>query len=144
MDSFTDGLSLHGSLLYSIPLAVNEHNVVLKVLGERRGHWRVVGWVLKGTSRSHSSTMILRDQPSSSKSTQASNALKSKMETYMQQMNEFITQFTSNLQSVMSGIQLPTLPPPPPPMSPMHEEELDSSNDEDYLSDLYSSSIYLF
>ncbi|KAL2546111.1 Uncharacterized protein Fot_15344 [Forsythia ovata] len=30
---------------------------------------------------------------------------------------------------------LPT-PPPPPPLLPMHEEELDSSNDEDYLSDL--------
>ncbi|KAL2465529.1 Rubis-subs-bind domain-containing protein [Abeliophyllum distichum] len=65
----------------------------------------------------------------------ATNALKSKMETYMHQMNEFITLLTSNLQSVMPGIQLPT-PPPPLPMSPMHEEELDSSRDEDYLSDL--------
>ncbi|KAL2526039.1 Molecular chaperone (DnaJ superfamily) [Abeliophyllum distichum] len=48
---------------------------------------------------------------------------------------EFITLLTSNLQSVMPGIQLPT-PPPPPPLSPTHEEELDSSRDEDYLSDL--------
>ncbi|KAL2488351.1 AvrPto-interacting protein 1 [Forsythia ovata] len=44
------------------------------------------------------------------------------METYMQEMNEFITQFTSNLQSGMPEIQLPTLPPPPP-LSPMHEED---------------------
>ncbi|KAL2480287.1 Molecular chaperone (DnaJ superfamily) [Abeliophyllum distichum] len=48
---------------------------------------------------------------------------------------EFITLLTSNLQSVMPGIQLPT-PPPPPPLSPTHEEELDSSRDEDYLSDI--------
>ncbi|KAL2524514.1 Uncharacterized protein Adt_09568 [Abeliophyllum distichum] len=32
-------------------------------------------------------------------------------------------------------LKLPT-PSPPPPLSPMYEEELDSSNDEDYLSDL--------
>ncbi|KAL2486115.1 hypothetical protein Adt_30871 [Abeliophyllum distichum] len=31
--------------------------------------------------------------------------------------------------------KLPT-PPPPPLQSPMHEEELDSLNDDDYLSDL--------
>ncbi|KAL2480870.1 Uncharacterized protein Adt_33836 [Abeliophyllum distichum] len=94
-----------------------------------------LGRVLRGTSRSHSSTTRLRDQHSTSESIQATNALKSKMETYMQQMNEFITLLTSNLQSVMPGIQLPT-PPPPPPLSPTHEEELDSSRDEDYLSDL--------
>ncbi|KAL2513070.1 hypothetical protein Adt_18670 [Abeliophyllum distichum] len=116
-------------------VAVNEHNIVLKVLGERRGHRRTVGRVLKGISRSHSSSTTLRDQHSTSQSTQATNALKSKMETYMHQMNEFITLLTSNLQSVMPGIQLST-PTPPPPMSPMHEEELDSSNDGDYLSDL--------
>ncbi|KAL2521554.1 Uncharacterized protein Fot_25477 [Forsythia ovata] len=46
-----------------------------------------------------------------------------------------ISPFTSNLQSIMPGIQLLT-PPPPPPLLPMHEEELNSSNDEDYLSDL--------
>ncbi|KAL2454655.1 Uncharacterized protein Adt_47843 [Abeliophyllum distichum] len=119
----------------SSSVAVNEHDVVLKVLGERRGHRRAVGRVLRGTSRSHSSTTRLRDQHSTSQSTKATNALKSKMETYMHQMNEFMTLLTSNLQSVMPGIQLPT-PPPPPPLSPMHEEELDSSNDEDYLSDL--------
>ncbi|KAL2479291.1 Uncharacterized protein Adt_32257 [Abeliophyllum distichum] len=118
----------------SSSVAVNEHDVVLKVLGERRGHRRVVGRV-RGTSRSHSSTTRLRDQHGTSQSTKATNALKSKMETYMHQMNEFMTLLTSNLQSVMPGIQLPT-PPPPPPLSPMHEEELDSSNDEDYLSDL--------
>ncbi|KAL2482266.1 Uncharacterized protein Fot_43710 [Forsythia ovata] len=72
---------------------------------------------------------------SSSQKFKATNALKSKMETYMHQMNEFMTLLTSNLQAVMPGIQLPT-PPPPPPLSPMHEEELDSLNDEDYLSDL--------
>ncbi|KAL2497377.1 hypothetical protein Adt_22927 [Abeliophyllum distichum] len=117
-------------------VAVNEHDVVLKVLGERRGHRRAVGRVLKGTSHSHSSSTTLRDQHSTSQSTQATNALKSKMETYMHQMNEFITLLTSNLQSVMPRIQLPTPPPPPPPLSPMHEKELDSSNNEDYLSDL--------
>ncbi|KAL2454089.1 hypothetical protein Adt_48410 [Abeliophyllum distichum] len=118
-------------------VAVNEHDVVLKVLGERREHRRVVGQVLRGTSRSHSSTTTLRNQHSTSQSTQATNALKSKMETYMHQMNEFITLFTSNLHSIMLGIQLPTPPPPsPPPLSPMHEEELNSSNDEDYLFDL--------
>ncbi|KAL2474372.1 Uncharacterized protein Adt_35108 [Abeliophyllum distichum] len=119
----------------SSSVAVNENDVVLKVLGERRGHRRAVGRVLRGTSRSHSSTTRLRDQQSTSESIQATNALKSKMETYMQQMNEFITLLTSILQSVMPGIQLPT-PPPPPPLSPTHEEELDSSRDEDYLSDL--------
>ncbi|KAL2518772.1 Uncharacterized protein Adt_15019 [Abeliophyllum distichum] len=119
----------------SSSVAVNENDVVLKVLGERRGHRRAVGRVLRGTSRSHSSTTRLRDQHSTSESIQATNALKSKMETYMQQMNEFITLLTSNLQSVMPGIQLPT-PPPPPPLSLTHEEELDSSRDEDYLSDL--------
>ncbi|KAL2493068.1 Uncharacterized protein Adt_28696 [Abeliophyllum distichum] len=119
----------------SSSVTVNENDVVLKVLGERRGHRRAVGRVLRGTSRSHSSTTRLRDQHSTSESIQATNALKSKMETYMQQMNEFITLLTSNLQSVMPGIQLPT-PPPPPPLSPTHEEELDSSRDEDYLSDL--------
>ncbi|KAL2488857.1 Uncharacterized protein Fot_42149 [Forsythia ovata] len=93
---------------------LTEHDVVLKVLGERRGHRRVVGWVLRGTSRSHSSTTTLQDQHSTSQSTQATNALKSKMETYMHQMNEFITLLTSNLQYVMPGIQLPTPPPPPP------------------------------
>ncbi|KAL2496013.1 Uncharacterized protein Fot_39770 [Forsythia ovata] len=103
-------------------VAVNEHDVVLKVLGERRGHRRAVGRVLRGTSRSHSSTTTLRYQHSSSQSTQATNALKSKMETYMHQMNEFITLLTSNLQAVMPGIQLST-PPPPPPLSPMHEED---------------------
>ncbi|KAL2497381.1 putative harbinger transposase-derived nuclease [Abeliophyllum distichum] len=116
-------------------VAVNEDDVVLKVLGERRGHRRAVGLVLRGTSRSHSFTTTLRDQTSTSQSTQATNTLKSKIETFIHQMNEFITLLTSNLQSVMSGIQLPT-PPPPPPLSHMHEEELDSSNDEDYLSDL--------
>ncbi|KAL2508791.1 Uncharacterized protein Fot_32438 [Forsythia ovata] len=116
-------------------VAVNKHDVVLKVLGERRGHRCAVGRVLRGTSRSHSSTTTLRDQYNTSQSTQATNALESKMETYMHQMNEFITLLTSNLQSVMPGIQLPT-PPPPSPLSPMHEKELDSSNDEDYLSDL--------
>ncbi|KAL2479338.1 Uncharacterized protein Adt_32304 [Abeliophyllum distichum] len=30
----------------------------------------------------------------------------------------------------------PPPPPPPPPLSPMHEEELDYLNAEDYLSDL--------
>ncbi|KAL2500390.1 Uncharacterized protein Fot_34238 [Forsythia ovata] len=123
----------------SSSVAVNENDVVLKVLGERRGHRRAVGRVLRGTSRSHSSTTRLRDQHSTSESIQATNALKSKMETYMQQMNEFMTLLTSNLQSVMPGIQLPTPPPPPPPpppLSPTHEEELDSSRDEDYLSDL--------
>ncbi|KAL2474430.1 Uncharacterized protein Adt_35166 [Abeliophyllum distichum] len=120
----------------SSSVAVNEHDVVLKVLGERRGHRRAVGRVLRGTSRSHSSTTRMRDQHSTSQSTEATNALKSKMETYMHQMNEFITLLTSNLQSVMPGIQLPTPPPPPPPpLSPMHEEELDSLNDDDYLSD---------
>ncbi|KAL2488582.1 GDSL esterase/lipase [Forsythia ovata] len=104
-------------------MAVNEHDVVHKVLGKRRRHRRAVGRVLRGTSRCHSSTTTLRDQPSTSQSTQATNALKSKMETYMQQMNEFFTQFTSTLQSVMPGIQLPT-PPPLPSLSPMHEEEL--------------------
>ncbi|KAL2548580.1 Uncharacterized protein Fot_10110 [Forsythia ovata] len=116
-------------------VVVNEYDVVLKVLRERRGHRRAVGRVLRGTSRSHSSTTTLRDQYSSSQSTQTTNALKSKMETYMHQMNEFITLLTSNLQAVMPGIQLPTLPPPPP-LSSMHEEELDSLNDEDYLSNL--------
>ncbi|KAL2492091.1 Uncharacterized protein Adt_27719 [Abeliophyllum distichum] len=116
-------------------VAVNGHDVVLKVLGERRRHRRAIGRVLRGTSRSHSSTTTLRDQHSTSQSSKATNALKSKMETYMHQMNEFITLLTSNLQSVMPGIQLAT-PPPPPPLSPMHEEELDSSNNEDYLSDL--------
>ncbi|KAL2530312.1 Uncharacterized protein Fot_22913 [Forsythia ovata] len=43
-------------------VAVNEHDVVLKVLGERRGHRRAVGRVLRGTSRSHSSTTTLQDQ----------------------------------------------------------------------------------
>ncbi|KAL2466592.1 Uncharacterized protein Adt_42443 [Abeliophyllum distichum] len=100
-----------------------------------RGHRHAVGRVLRGTSHSHSSTTRLRDQHSTSQSTKATNALNSKMETYMHQMNEFMTLLMSNLQSVMSGIQLPT-PPPPPPLSLMHEEELDSSNDEDYLSDL--------
>ncbi|KAL2518766.1 Uncharacterized protein Adt_15013 [Abeliophyllum distichum] len=119
----------------SSSVAVNEHDVVLKVLGERRGHLRAVGRVLRGTSRSHSSTTRLWDQHSTSQSTKATNALKSKMETYMHQMNEFMTLLTSNLQSVMPGIQLPT-PPPPLPLLPMHEEELDSSNDEDYLSDI--------
>ncbi|KAL2475743.1 Uncharacterized protein Adt_36479 [Abeliophyllum distichum] len=95
-------------------VAVNENDVVLKVLGERRGHRRAVGRVLRGTSHSHSSTTRLRDQQSTSESIQATNALKSKMETYMQQMNEFITLLTSNLQYVMPGIQLPTPPPPPP------------------------------
>ncbi|KAL2474546.1 Uncharacterized protein Adt_35282 [Abeliophyllum distichum] len=114
---------------------VNEKAAQDYVLGERRGHRRAVGRVLRGTSRSHSSTTRLRDQHSTSQSTKATNALKSKMETYMHQMNEFMTLLTSNLQSVMPGIQLPT-PPPPPPLSPMHEEELDSSNDEYYLSDL--------
>ncbi|KAL2462227.1 hypothetical protein Adt_45647 [Abeliophyllum distichum] len=104
----------------------------LRSWGERRGHRRVVGRVLRGTS--HSSTTRLRDQHSTSQSTEANNALKSKMETYMHQMNEFITLLTSNLQSVMPEIQLPT-PPPPPLLSLMHEEELDSSNDDDYLSD---------
>ncbi|KAL2480639.1 hypothetical protein Adt_33605 [Abeliophyllum distichum] len=119
----------------SSSVAVNEHDVVL---GERRGHRRAVGRVLRGTSRSHSSTTRLRDQHSTSQSTEATNALKSKVETYMHQMNEFITLLTSNLQSVMPGIQLPTPPPPPPPppLSPIHEEELDSANDEDYLSNL--------
>ncbi|KAL2514533.1 Uncharacterized protein Fot_28504 [Forsythia ovata] len=116
-------------------MAVNEYDVVLKILGERRGHRRAVGRVLRGTYRSHSSTTTLRDQHSTSQSIQATNALKSKMETYMHQMNEFITLLTSNLQFVMLGIQLPT-PPPPLPLSPMHEEELDSSNDEDYLFDI--------
>ncbi|KAL2542664.1 Uncharacterized protein Adt_03642 [Abeliophyllum distichum] len=119
----------------SSSVAVNEHDVVLKVLGERRGHRRAVGRVLRGTFHSHSSITRLRDQHSTNQSTKATNALKSKLETYMHQMNEFMTLLTSNLQSVMPGIQLPT-PPPPPPLSPMHEEELDSSNDEDYLSDL--------
>ncbi|KAL2492482.1 Uncharacterized protein Adt_28110 [Abeliophyllum distichum] len=73
--------------------AVNEHNVVLMVLGDRRGHRRAVERILRGTYRSHSSTMTLRDQPTTSQSTQATNALNSKMETYMQQMNEFIMQF---------------------------------------------------
>ncbi|KAL2530980.1 hypothetical protein Fot_23581 [Forsythia ovata] len=40
-------------------VAVNEHDVVLKVLGERMGHRRAVGWVLKGTSCYHSSTSTL-------------------------------------------------------------------------------------
>ncbi|KAL2513800.1 Uncharacterized protein Fot_27771 [Forsythia ovata] len=106
-------------------MVVNEHDVVLKVVGERRGHRRAVGRVLRCTSRSHSSITTLRDKPSTNKSTLATNALKSKIETYMQQINEFITQFTSNLQSVMPEIQLSTpLPPPPPSMSPMHEEDL--------------------
>ncbi|KAL2520894.1 Uncharacterized protein Fot_24817 [Forsythia ovata] len=116
-------------------VAVNEHDIVLKVLGVRRGHRHAVGQVLRGISYSHSSTMTLWDQHSTSQSTQATNALKSKMETYMHQMNEFITLFTSNLQSVMPEIQLLT-PPLPLPLSPMHEEELDSSNEEDYLFDL--------
>ncbi|KAL2480574.1 hypothetical protein Adt_33540 [Abeliophyllum distichum] len=119
----------------SSSVTVNEHDIVLKVLGERSGHWRAVGQVVRGTSRSHSSTTRLRDQHSTSQSTKATNALKSKMETYMHQMNEFITLLTSNLQYVMPEIQLPTLPPPPP-LSPIHEEELNSSNDEDYLSDI--------
>ncbi|KAL2538277.1 Histone H4 [Forsythia ovata] len=103
-------------------VAFNEHDVVLEVLGERRGHRRAVGRVLRGTSRSHSSTTTFRDQHSTSQSTQATNALKFKMQTYMHQMNEFITLLTSNLQSIMPGIQLPT-PPPPPPLSPMYEKE---------------------
>ncbi|KAL2489367.1 Uncharacterized protein Fot_42659 [Forsythia ovata] len=45
-------------------VVVNEHDIVLKVLGERRGHRRAVGRVLRGTSRSHSSTTTLRDQSS--------------------------------------------------------------------------------
>ncbi|KAL2488768.1 Uncharacterized protein Fot_42060 [Forsythia ovata] len=57
-------------------MAVNEHDVVLKVLGERKGHRRAVGRVLRGTSRSHSSTTTLRNQHSISESTQAINALK--------------------------------------------------------------------
>ncbi|KAL2454170.1 Uncharacterized protein Adt_48330 [Abeliophyllum distichum] len=65
----------------SSSVAVNENDVVLKVLGERRGHRRAVGRVLRGTSRSHSSTTRLRDQQSTSESIQATNALKSKMET---------------------------------------------------------------
>ncbi|KAL2461304.1 hypothetical protein Adt_44724 [Abeliophyllum distichum] len=117
-------------------VAVNKYDVVLKVLGERRGHRHAVGRILMGTSRSHSSTTRLRDQHSTSQSTETTNELKSKMETYMHQMNEFITLLTSNLQFVMLEIQLSTPPPPPPPLSPMHEEELDFSNDEDYLSDL--------
>ncbi|KAL2518424.1 hypothetical protein Adt_14671 [Abeliophyllum distichum] len=108
----------------SSSVAVIEHDVVLKVLREMRGHRRAVGRVLRGTSRSHSSTTRLRDQHSTSQYTEATNVLKSKIETYMHQMNEFITLLTSNLQSVMPRIQLPTSPPPPP-LSPMLEEELD-------------------
>ncbi|KAL2526551.1 Uncharacterized protein Adt_11605 [Abeliophyllum distichum] len=115
-------------------VAVNEHDVVHKVLGEWRGHRRAVERVLKDTSHPHSSTTRLRDQHSTSQSTEATNVLKSKMETYMHQMNKFITLLTSNLQSVIPEIQLPTLPPPPP-LAPMHEEKLDSSNNDDYLSD---------
>ncbi|KAL2542743.1 Uncharacterized protein Adt_03721 [Abeliophyllum distichum] len=117
----------------SSSMTVNEHDVVLKVLGERRGHRHTVGRVLRGNSCSHSSTTRLTDQHSTSRLTEATNALKSKIETYMHQMNEFITLLTSNLQYVMPRIQLPTLPPPPP-LSPMYEEELDYLNDEDYLS----------
>ncbi|KAL2475352.1 Thioredoxin-dependent peroxiredoxin [Abeliophyllum distichum] len=57
----------------SSSVAVNENDVVLKVLGERRGHRRAVGRVLRGTSRSHSSTTRLRDQHSTSESNHASN-----------------------------------------------------------------------
>ncbi|KAL2537956.1 Uncharacterized protein Fot_19347 [Forsythia ovata] len=57
-------------------VAVNEHDDVLKVLGERRGHRRAVGRVLRGTSRSHSSTTTLQDQHSTNQSTKATNALK--------------------------------------------------------------------
>ncbi|KAL2526457.1 Uncharacterized protein Adt_11511 [Abeliophyllum distichum] len=88
----------------SSSVAVNEHDIVLKVLGERRGHRRAVGQVLRGTFHSYSSTTRLRDQHSTSQSTKTTNALKSKMETYMHQMNEFITLLTSNLQSVMPRI----------------------------------------
>ncbi|KAL2491466.1 hypothetical protein Adt_27094 [Abeliophyllum distichum] len=91
----------------SSSVAVNDHEVVLKVLGERRGHRRAVAWVLRVTSRSHSSTTRLRDQHITSQSIEATNALKSKIETYMHQMNKFITLVTSNLQSVMLEIQLP-------------------------------------
>ncbi|KAL2491625.1 hypothetical protein Adt_27253 [Abeliophyllum distichum] len=83
-------------------VAVNEHEVVLKVLGERKGHRRAVGRVLRGTSRSYSSTTRLRDQHSTSQSTEATNALKSKMETYMHQMNEFITLLTVDLWLTLS------------------------------------------
>ncbi|KAL2505718.1 hypothetical protein Adt_21339 [Abeliophyllum distichum] len=38
-------------------------------------------------------------------------------------------------RSSSKKFKLPTSPPPPP-LSPMHEKELYSSNDEDYLSDL--------
>ncbi|KAL2480244.1 hypothetical protein Adt_33210 [Abeliophyllum distichum] len=44
----------------SSSVAVNEHDVVLKVLGERRGHRHAVGRVLRGTSRSHSSSTRLQ------------------------------------------------------------------------------------
>ncbi|KAL2542182.1 hypothetical protein Adt_03160 [Abeliophyllum distichum] len=40
-------------------VAVNEQEVVLKILGERRGHRRALGRVLRSTSRSHSSTTRL-------------------------------------------------------------------------------------
>ncbi|KAL2513825.1 protein TOO MANY MOUTHS [Forsythia ovata] len=43
-------------------MVVNEHDVVLKVVGERRGHRRTVGRVLRCTSRSHSSITTLRDK----------------------------------------------------------------------------------
>ncbi|KAL2542173.1 Uncharacterized protein Adt_03151 [Abeliophyllum distichum] len=57
----------------SSSVEVNENDVVLKVLGERRGHRRAVGRVLRGTSCSHSSTTRLRDQYSTSESNHASN-----------------------------------------------------------------------
>ncbi|KAL2486092.1 hypothetical protein Adt_30848 [Abeliophyllum distichum] len=94
-------------------VAVNEHDVVLKVLGERRGHRRAVGRVSEGY---FPLSLVQYD---------------------IAGPTQYQSIYSGN--QCIEGIQLSTPPPPPPPpplLSPMHEEELDSSNDEDYLSDL--------
>ncbi|KAL5544807.1 hypothetical protein UlMin_008591 [Ulmus minor] len=125
---------------------VDEHEVTRRVLGERRGHQRAVGRLLRGDGSSFASTAASHAhfapgsssaQPSYEQFAAAladSAAARAETERYknkVDSMEQNIALLVAQLQSRMPDIQYPGLVPPYPQPGPNVEGDEDEEEDAD-------------
>ena len=125
---------------------MDEHAVTRRVLGERRGHQRAVGRLLRGEGSSFASTAASQAHfaPGSSSSHPSyeqfaaamadSAAARAETERYkskVDSMEKNIALLVAQLQSRMPDIQYPGLVPPYPQPGPNAEGDNDEEEDAD-------------
>ena len=122
---------------------MDEHAVTRRVLGERRGHQRAVGRLLRGEGSSFATTAAshahfapgsLSAQPSYEQLAAAMVASKAEADHYkskVDSMEKNIALLVAQLQSRMPDIQYPGFVPPYPQPGPNAEGDDDEEDDDD-------------